>query len=313
MKREGLAGITVDRVKALVDAQTQREVEEIRTGQKSISDFSVDLKFAKAKDFGADIKTRAEPMVGALDYSEIFQIGHDRVIADAIRREINTANTILYAEDVLREDDAIPPKEKVDEDWLFRWRDYAGEVSDDDLQILWGRVLAGEVKLPGTYSKRCLEFLRSLSQPEAKLIEVLCSLVVADFIWRPDTGFKLPLEFNDLLDLEDLGVVGGVTGSLTLKISDEGVPGEPWIQVLSSNEKCLIIKNSDKQAELVVPAYSITKLGKQLLSLGDFKADVEYLSALGRSIVGKGFEVMIADLDSRTTEYIGWKNGVKIV
>ncbi|WP_322617025.1 DUF2806 domain-containing protein [Pseudomonas sp. BIC9C] len=310
IKREGLANITVDRAKALVGAQTEREIEEIRSGKKDISEFSLELTFAKSGRAHSNVDTRIDPVV---DVESLRLIGESRILSDAIRREVNTASTILYAEEILREDSSEPPEDKVDEDWLFRWRDCAGEVSGEDLQILWGRVLAGEVKSPGTYSLRCLEFLRNLSQSEAKLIEVMCSLAISDFIWRPDKNkYQLPLSFKQLLELEELGVIGGVTGGLSLDLHDSDEEGSEWLALIISNGKCLIVNHSDKKVNLRISAYAITKLGMQLLSLGSFKPNLDYLEAMGKSFIGSGFKVKVADVAEATPEYTSWVNAVDL-
>ena len=68
-----------------------------------------------------------------------------------MRAEVNVAKAVLSAEAALEDDPQKPPDRRVDEDWLFRWRDSASKVSVAELQALWGRVLAGEIKSPGTF------------------------------------------------------------------------------------------------------------------------------------------------------------------
>ena len=63
--------------------------------------------------------------------------------------------------------------ESPDDDWINRFFSSAQEVSSDDMQTLWGRILAGEVKQPGSYSLRTLDFLRNLTASEAKAFEEL--------------------------------------------------------------------------------------------------------------------------------------------
>jgi hypothetical protein len=310
MRREGLASIEVERAKMLVNAQTQREVEEIKSGSKDVSDFTMRLQFAKKLDGDAIITDRVEPTISL---ENAIQIGEFRLLSDAVRHEVNTAKTIVYAEEILREDTAIPPEDKIDEDWLYRWRDYTGEISSAELQLLWGRVLAGEVKAPGTYSLRCLDFLRNLSQAEAKLVETMCTLIVDTFIWKPRSGYELPLAFHNLLELEELGVVSGVGGSLSLNLSDENLSHPTWLNALTSNNKCLLVKHDNKSSVLNVPAYSVTKLGMQLAGLGSFQPDLEYLTAMAKSFIENGYTVSIADIVSKGSEQISWKGAVEIV
>ena len=307
MKREGLAGISVDRARMLIGAQTQREVEEIKSGRKNASDFPLELKFASIGNLSNAV-SRIEP---TLSVETVLEVCDSRVKNDALRHELNTSNAIIFAEEVLREDDSEPLSEKVDDDWLYRWRDYTGDVSNADLQMLWGRVLAGEVKAPGTYSLRCLDFIRNLSQSEAKLIESMCSLVVDIFIWRPNS-YALPLSMSELLNLEELGLVSGVAGSLSLQYKHTEAPGAGWQKLLQSNGRCLYIQHKDESAILKVPAYAITKLGLQISKLGSFKPDYEYIEAMGRSFVAQGYKVIMADVAAVKDGYVTWRNEVSL-
>ena len=47
--------------------------------------------------------------------------------------------------------------EEVDEDWKTRFFNIAEDVSSSEMQDLWGKILAGEVARPGSYSVRTLE------------------------------------------------------------------------------------------------------------------------------------------------------------
>ena len=102
---------------------------------------------------------RMEPTV---DFQSLVEASVRSNATQEARKEINVSKAIIYAEEALANDAQVPPGRSIDEDWLFAWRDYAGRVSTEDLQKLWGNVLAGEVKSPGTYSVRTLEFIRGL-------------------------------------------------------------------------------------------------------------------------------------------------------
>jgi hypothetical protein len=312
IKRVGLASIEVDRAKALVDAQTQRDVEDIRLGRKEVSDFKLSLRFAGETSISSGELRRIEPTV---TIESANKEAESRLLRDTIRHEINTANSIVYAEELLKDDTTVPPAENINDDWLYRWRDYTGNVSSDDLQRMWGKVLAGEVKAPGTYSLRCLDFLRNLSQEEAALIESMCSLVIDSFIWRPTVSYDLPIQFDRLLDLEELGLLTGVSSTgLSVTVTDDHTTHLGWIRPLVSNGKCLVVKNDNKSASLSIPVYTITRLGKQIIGLGSFNPNLTYLDQLGKYIVaiGGGFKVFIADVVEQRDDFVAWK-GEKLV
>ena len=48
------------------------------------------------------------------------------------------------------------------------------DVTDEEMQLLWSRVLAGETKRPKSFSLRTLDILRNLSKEEAEKFQNLC-------------------------------------------------------------------------------------------------------------------------------------------
>lgn len=114
----------------------------------------------------------------------LLELANRAAVADAVRKEVNVAKAVLRAEEELRDDQSIPADGKPADDWLYRWRDYAGSVSSDELQAIWGRILAGEIKSPGLYSYRLLDFVRNLTKDEAALIEKVVPFVLGDVICR---------------------------------------------------------------------------------------------------------------------------------
>ncbi len=66
----------------------------------------------------------------------------------------------------------------VDLDWTMQFFDYAKDVNDEDMQILWGRILAGEVARPGSYSKRTIEFLKTIEKWEAEAFSIFCAAAI---------------------------------------------------------------------------------------------------------------------------------------
>ena len=89
-------------------------------------------------------------------------------------------------------EDAQP--ESMDNDWAANFFDKARLVSDEEMQSLWARVLAGEANTPGTYSKRTVNFLTDLDRAEATLFTKLCG-----FVWM--IGDIVPLVFHDSAEI----------------------------------------------------------------------------------------------------------------
>lgn len=63
-------------------------------------------------------------------------------------------------------------------DWLMRFFDAVGNISNKDLQQLWAKVLAGEIAEPKTCSLRTLDMIRNMSSEEAEIFSHLCKYVM---------------------------------------------------------------------------------------------------------------------------------------
>lgn len=128
-----------------------------------------------------------------------------------IRKQINLGRSISNAEAEFTSDDPVPDKE-VDPDWLYRWKEQAERFSADDMQMLWGKILAGEFKNPGTYNYRTLDALSSLSKADAEVFLLLCSLTLSEpgvcFIFsNGELLKKYGLTHLHMLRLRELGLL----------------------------------------------------------------------------------------------------------
>lgn len=200
----------------------------------------------------------------------------------------------MAAEAELENDPQDPPPRNVDEDWLFRWREYAGAVSAEELQNLWGRLLAGELKSPGRFSLRTLEFLKNLSSQEAIEIARLSPFVIADVVVRDDALLDPEgITFGYLLGLQQLGVVSGVE-AISLELTLKSMITERFVRALVSHGKALIVTAEDRSKEIKLSVYQLTSIGRQLFRLGTFEPNERYLRAVGEKVRGQGFDVQLA-------------------
>jgi hypothetical protein len=296
-QREGKVRNDLRRQELLMLAQAEVDAAEVRAGRKRLRDDGTlaALPAPVATDTIGSFANgdRREPTLGL---PEAVAAATAVAVTDAARREINSAKAVLFAEEQLANDPQEPPDRPVDDDWLFAWRDYAGRISSEDLQRLWGSVLAGEIKSPGRHSMRTLEFLRGISRPEAELIERLAQFVVGSRIVRSQADYMTThgLSFDHLLRLQELGVVFGVEALGLTTQYKTNIPGR-FIQALVSHGKVLIVEHADGTKQLAIEIYGLTTVGAQVLGLGSFKPDLGYLRAVGKGIAAQGFDVKLCD------------------
>ncbi len=64
---------------------------------------------------------------------------------------------------------------EVDHDWTARFFNDVQDVSSEEMQRLWAKILAGEVEKPGSTSFKTMDILKGLDRTTAILFRTLCS------------------------------------------------------------------------------------------------------------------------------------------
>lgn len=109
------------------------------------------------------------------------------------------------------------PNVSVDSDWMLRFFNSVQDISNEDMQQLWAKILSEEILSPGAVSLRTLTILAQMTSEEAKLFER-----VSKYILHCESGFAgiedyfIPsdeeitgvagISFVDILRLEEMGL-----------------------------------------------------------------------------------------------------------
>ena len=313
-KRDGKARNEIRHRELLMLAQAEHDAAEVRAGRMRLRPDGTVVKLPPPSDATPELMVsvdgRIEPTLGLPAAAAVAAAA---AITDAARSQINTAKSVIFAEEQLATDSQEPPDRAIEDDWLFAWREGAGRVSNDDLQRLWGSVLAGEVKSPGRHSMRTLEFLKGLSKPEADLLVNLAKYVVDGSVVRSQAEYlgTQGLPFIVLLQLQELGVLSGVEAVGLTARHPTIMPGR-FVKALISHNRVLVVEDPDASKILSLEVYRLTDVGRQVLSLGSFEPDLVYLQAIGKAIAAQGFEVQFADWKQETESQGRYFNAVRI-
>jgi hypothetical protein len=314
VKRDGRARIEVRREELLALAQAETDAADIRAGRKRLAfDGSMRLLSAPVSDASSAETSPSDSIEPTLGLQSIATQSLLNDVVDASRKEINTSKAVIFAEEILANDSQLPPDRAIDDDWLFTWRDYAARVSNEELQRLWGSVLAGEVKSPGNFSFRTLDFLRALSKAEAEKVSQLARFVIEGRILRNQEQHldKHGITFTRLLEMQDLGVISGVE-SIGLTTTYKSVTPDKFRRALRSNGKALLVDSEDAAKEFKLEVYLLTGVGTQLMGLGSFEPDIEYLRLVGKQILTQGFSVQLVDWKQISESEGNYSNAEKI-
>ena len=153
----------------------------------------------------------------------------------------------------------------VNPDWMFRFFNSVENISDKDMQTIWGHILAGEIKQPDTYSFRTLEKLKNMTQKEAKDFQMVSSLALQTggrkYILGEDSILnKHGVYFSHILELEECGLM--MTQSLSLEIAASAK--EPDI-IYNSGLLGSIFGKEDQKQTFRMSVYVFTESGSQLI------------------------------------------------
>lgn len=72
--------------------------------------------------------------------------------------------------------------EEISDDWLNEFENHAKLKSSDDMKLIFGKILSGEIKRPGTFSIRTVRLISRLDNQAAKLFQLLCSHSVSMYV-----------------------------------------------------------------------------------------------------------------------------------
>ena len=160
-------------------------------------------------------KAQAEAdLIKAQSQIEITDL-HRRAMHRFVEEEAQRQNNMeSITEQALPQLDEGADPSRMEDDWVTNFFDKSRIVSDDEMQELWARVLAGEANSPGTYSKRTVNFLGDLDKADAGLFSKLCgfgwqigNVVPLVFDVQADIYNGAGINFNTVSHLESIGLV----------------------------------------------------------------------------------------------------------
>jgi Protein of unknown function (DUF2806) len=163
-------------------------------------------------------------------------------------------------------DDSTP--EELEDDWVTNFFDKCRLVSDDEMQSLWSRVLAGEANSPGTFSKRTVTLLSDLDKGDAELFTRLCG-----FAWKLGGVVPLILDYQHDIYTEhaiNFGVLSHLESIGLIHFNSAG-PGEfgrlrlpKTFSIFYYGSPVVLEMPKEADNELAIGRVLLTKVGEEL-------------------------------------------------
>jgi hypothetical protein len=138
----------------------------------------------------------------------------ERLNFQEAKKQLNIENVTAFAAEELKNEPPVTD-EPPDEDWTTRFFRIAEDISNEEMQALWGKILAGEIKQPKTYSLRTLELIRNLSKKEADTFMKVAQFAIksgnAHYIFKTNNDDLLSknhnVQYDDIALLTEIGLI----------------------------------------------------------------------------------------------------------
>ena len=227
---------------------------------------------------GSTAKTKAKDKI---EVEDLFETVEQQ------RKTENRAKTLGVAADDLN---ANGPKEdaqaEIEDDWLNLFNRIAEDKSSEELQSVFGRILSGEIRRPGTYSLRTIQFLSTLSKNEANTVSDFMSFAIGrNFVPLPSNG-QLGPNFSARTTMQELGIAGPFSG--LVHSWNMQAPARQMLVLPGAGFGIVVVNDTDLEIQLTVSCQVLSNLGKELIDISNPKAtDTVFLEDIGRSIFGQ--------------------------
>ncbi|MBS1544478.1 MAG: DUF2806 domain-containing protein [Bacteroidetes bacterium] len=266
-------------------------------------------KEADAKAYEIETIERAKSRAiaeGKLVEADTYDRIQERLLHREVRRQRNIDNVSEIAAQQLNNDNSASD-EPIDEDWTSRFFNIVEDVSDGEMQELWGRILAGEVRQPKSYSLRTLELLKNLTKREAEAFTNASNYVISSwnspFIYKgqvSDFLDKHGLSFEERLLLTEIGLLQSdvtITRGLKQEEQDSLIYFESGRYIIKALKKANTTENR-------IEIFRFTKIGEELLKLMNPNPSEQYVRDFCFRLQAFGLDIEYAFIESRLNEQI---------
>lgn len=199
----------------VLTAKGQQVASEIRDDTSSATTISKAL----AKEASKSISAHPELVDRAL-------AAH---VSDAVRKQENREGVARVAIDDLSQSPPPPNAPDVDDDWMNKFQHYAEEATSEQLRQIWGKVLASEIRSPGTVTPKSMRVISEIDRETAELFNRICRYRTTNAILKCLSG---ELSFSEMKKLADHDLVfdPGLTGHIRKYIRHKTQTcGDLWI------------------------------------------------------------------------------------
>jgi hypothetical protein len=167
----------------------------------------------RAKNNGERQLTEAATRFGIQQMSvddEFAVRSYEALFRKAAKAQLNKEAVVAEALSDLRtqpptDEQAAAGPDQVGDAFMDHFERYAEAATTDDLRERWGRILAGEIRAPGTFSPKVLRATDELDEASARIFEALMPFRAGNCISK--CILQQPIPLDDMIKLVSAGLV----------------------------------------------------------------------------------------------------------
>ena len=229
-----------------------------------------------------------------------------------VARRLDNSQSIVSAAAEELGDEEVPNQEP-DHDFTARFFNHGQEVSDEELQKLWGKLLAGAIVRPGSVDPLTLDVMRNLNRSIAGTFQRFCSIAVST---NNDTRVlelnepagqnglsKYGFSYQTLRELQEHGLVGHDLASwLRFRVIPDDHPlasrieeRDRMMQFEFQSQRYIFGSVSGDHlpdTSLQLNGVALTGVGRQIAAIVDDDAVAEYADDLREHLAAKDLQMI---------------------
>ena len=209
-----------------------------------------------------------------------------RFVFQELRKQQNI-ESVTEKTFTLLQDSEMASDQPVDQDWINRFFNSIEDISNEKMQDIWAKILAGEIIKPNTFSLRTLDALKNISSDEAHLFQLLSQFLITSgndiFIPSDDELLgKYNVNYGQVLKLEECGLISSQP-FLSLNFDLDKVPDKA--AKAYNTQTLLLIKAGNTESRVVsINVYLLSTVGKELYKISTPAYNNQYLVDYGVSL-----------------------------
>ncbi len=230
-----------------------------------------------------------------------------RMLYQEMRKEKNIEEVINVAKNVLEKEPINTiSQDNVEEDWIMRFFNSIQDISDKKMQDLWGKILAGEIKNPNSFSFRSLDAMTKMSKSEAQLFEKMSKYIInfhghLAILNDSHLNNRYSVTYSRILALDECGIIDS-NALMTLKIRKNDN-----LVVVIVDETQLLLAKVEEEKEIEIKVFKLTRIGQDLYRVIGGQVDENYFNEVAKYIARKNKEISFS-----MHKIINWNEGGKI-